>query len=119
MMVVGLALKIGLGVVVALVAGAGIAYSTDYGVQAVVVSKDCGTTGSGGGGAFPFAAPSVTVKTKIGGLRHTESLAPQYCAAVEPGMLVVYHIRTGRTTIYKSDGSCFWDSMNGLADCPS
>ncbi|HUR61288.1 MAG TPA: hypothetical protein VM286_02855 [Candidatus Thermoplasmatota archaeon] len=117
----GLLLKVGLGLIVALGAGAGIAYYTDYGLEAVVVSKDCGSTGGSGGGFFPFAAPSVTVKTKIGGLRHTEPLsAPQYCHAIEPGNFVVYHIRSGHTTVYSMEGGrCIYDSTTGLANCPT
>jgi hypothetical protein len=127
MSLVALGLRIGLGLVVALVAGAGIAYSTDYGLEATVVGKDCGSSGGNGGGqVLPLAdpeaqaAPSVTVKTKIGGLRHTQGLAPQYCQAVQQGNFVIYHIRSGRTTLYETDGGrCIYDSGSGLANCPT
>ncbi|HUR63594.1 MAG TPA: hypothetical protein VM241_03845 [Candidatus Thermoplasmatota archaeon] len=109
------ALRIGLGAIVALAALAGIVYATDYGVEATVVSKDCGA----GGGVVPLAAPSVTVRTKVAGLRHTQGLPAQQCAAVPVGGFVVYHIRSGRTTLYESEGgSCIYDSVNGVGGCP-
>jgi hypothetical protein len=116
-----LALRIGLGAVVALVAFAGIVYATDYGVQATVVSKDCGTGGAGGGGGvFPLAAPSVTVKTKVGSLRHTQGLPAEQCAAVPVGGFVVYHLRSGRTSLYQSEGgACIYDSAGGVGGCPA
>jgi hypothetical protein len=115
-----LALRVGLGLVVSLVAFAGIVYATDYGVEAVVVSKECGGSGGSPGGPFPLAAPSVTVKTKLGGLRHTQSLPPQQCAVVQAGNYVVYHIRSGRTVLYDHEGGrCLYDSTGGLAGCPS
>jgi hypothetical protein len=113
-----LALRIALGAVVALVAFAGIVYATDYGLQATVVGKDCSLPGSSG--TFPLAAPSVTIKTKIGGLRHTQSLPVDQCGAIQVGNFVVYHIRSGRTSIYQSEGgSCIYDSVGGLHGCPT
>ena len=119
-----LALRVGLGLVVALVAVGGIVYLTDYGVEATVVSKDCGATGGSNGGGLPFAlrgasGPTVTVKTKVGGLRHTQDLPAQQCAAVPIGGFVVYHIRSGRTSLYQSEGgACIYDSRGGIGGCP-
>jgi hypothetical protein len=110
-----LTLRIGLGVVVALVAFAGIVYATDYGVEATVVGKDCGA----GGGVLPLSAPSVTVKTKVGALRHTQGLPAQQCAVVPVGGFVVYHIRSGRTSLYETEGGkCIYDSARGVGGCP-
>jgi hypothetical protein len=114
-----LSLRLGLGLVVALAAFAGIVYATDYGLEATVVGKDCGATGGGGGTPFPLAAPSVTVKTKVGGLRHTQGLPAQQCAVVQVGNFVIYHIRSGRTSLYQSEGgSCIYDSVGGVNGCP-
>lgn len=122
-----LALRVGLGAVVALVAFAAILYATDYGLQATVVSKDCvggaGSSPSGGPlplGYAPADGPSVTVKTKIGGLRHTQSLPSDQCTAVPVGGFVVYHIRSGRTSLYQSEGgACIYDSVGGVGGCPA
>lgn len=112
-----LVVRVALGLLVALVAGGAIVYATDYGLEAEVVAKDCGATTPGG--AFPLAAPSVTVKTKLGGLRHTQGLPAQQCAVVQVGNFVVYHIRSGRTSLYESEGgACIYDSEGGVRGCP-
>ncbi|MEA3202666.1 MAG: hypothetical protein QOI63_332 [Thermoplasmata archaeon] len=111
-----LALRIGLGAVVALVAFAGIVYATDYGLQATVVSTSCHPAGVFGGGG----TDSVTVKTKLGGLRHTQALPTEQCLAVPVGAFVVYHIRSGRTSVYASEGGeCIYDSVGGAHGCPA
>jgi len=118
---VGMAsLRIGLGLIVALGAVVGIVYATDYGVQATVVGKDCGSSGgSSGGGIFPVSGPSVTVKTKMAGLRHTQSLPAEQCGIVQVGNFVIYHIRSGRTSLYQSEGgTCIYDSVGGVNGCP-
>jgi hypothetical protein len=115
-----LSLRIALGLLVAVVAGGAILYATDYGLEADVVGKDCSGTGGGAPGSpLPLGSPSVTVKTKLGGLRHTQSLPAQQCAVVQVGNFVVYHVRSARTSVYQAEGgSCIYDSTGGPAGCP-
>jgi hypothetical protein len=110
------ALRIGLGLIVALGAVVGIVYATDYGVQATVRSTQCGTPGFLGSGAGTGA---VTIQTKIAGLRHTQAVPNDQCLLISPGNFVVYHIRSGRTSLYKSEGgTCIYDSVGGAGGCP-
>ncbi len=87
-----------------LVLGAGALYLGDYGLEANVVKQECGTPAS--------SVHSVTVKTKILGIESkVDDLDYKSCTAVNPGALVVYHIRTGRTLLYKDpDLPCTFDS---------
>jgi hypothetical protein len=119
MALLAVALKVLLGLVVAVVAVAGIAYATDYGMEATVVSKDCGAGGDGGN-PIPLSDPSVTVKTRIGELRHTQSIPATECQAIQPGNFVVYHIKSGRTSLFETEGGkCIYDSIGGVGGCPT
>lgn len=64
----------------ALLVLAGIAYAADYGVEATVVEKDC---------------PKVTAETHIGSVQVTRQVQGVSCAVVQPGDVVVYHVRSG------------------------
>jgi hypothetical protein len=87
-------------VVVVIAAGA-FAYATDYGVEATVQEKECSLNPS-----------TVTVKTKMGGLVETVDVARQECGIIEVGNFVIYHIRSGRTTIYNAEGGqCVYDTQ--------
>ena len=79
---------------------AGGAYIADYGLEGTVVEKRC---------------PSLTVETKLLGIRHTKDDVPLLqCGAIQVGNFVVYHIRSGRTLVYQSEGGrCLFDSDRG------
>lgn len=99
---VGKILGIVLLVVVLLIAAGVYAYATDYGVEASVVSKKCAES-----------PPTVTVKTKVGGLAETVQVGVTECGVIQPGNFVVYHIRSERTIIYQSEGGkCLFDTLN-------
>lgn len=100
--------------VVGLVAVAGVAggimYSTDTSVGATVIYKDCQ-------GSIISNAPQsiVTVETKfpVPGIEHTvEEVDNSACHALNPGRsFVEYHIRSGRTILYESEGGqCLYDT---------
>jgi len=93
-----------------LLAVVGIAYATDYAVEATVEDKQCG--GVLGGNA-------VTIQTKLFGIVHTVTGLPQQqCLAVNAGNFVQYHLRSGRTSIYHSEGgACIFDSEGGVGGC--
>lgn len=99
-----LGIGITLGVVVA--AGAGL-YLSDYGVEAVVVGKDCEATGTS----------TVTVETKVGGFPVTQALPFEQCTAVSKGNFVVYNIQSERMRLYESEGGCMiYDSETGISN---
>jgi hypothetical protein len=126
---VRLALK--LAGILALVVGAvgGILYATDYGVEASVAETHCAGSGNpffpGLPAATPTPAPApaaaqpdstVTVVTDVLGLRRTVSLPSEQCHALRPDNFVVYHVRSGHTTLYRdaTKAVCLWDSDVGV-----
>ncbi|MDX1612498.1 MAG: hypothetical protein R3185_09010 [Candidatus Thermoplasmatota archaeon] len=86
------------GALIALVAVGGLVlfgmglYVSDYGIEAVVVDKDC---------------PNVTVETKIGGIQVTRQATQTQCAGVTIGSEVVYHIRSGEVEYRPKAGGIF------------
>ncbi|MES2154805.1 MAG: hypothetical protein V4510_06680 [bacterium] len=115
----GLTVKIALGVVGVLGLVAGVAYASDFGIEATVSEVQCA---GGGNPNFPqlFATTdsSATVTTRLFGLRHSVDLSRQVCLALRPDNFVVYHIRTGHTIVYQdsSKAHCIYDSDTGV--CP-
>jgi hypothetical protein len=59
---------------------AGGLYIADYGVEATIVEKNC---------------PEVVAETHVGGFEVTREVQGVSCAVVQPGDIVVYHIRSG------------------------
>ncbi len=113
---IGLTVKIVLGVIAALVGLAGLAYASDYGVQATVQETHCA------GGTNPFfpnvlaATDSfVVVGTQFFGT-HSFGLDRDACVALRPANFVVYHIRTGHTIVYQDSSmhACIYDSNTGV-----
>ncbi len=109
--IVSLALGGAVGILL-LVAGS--LFLNDYAVEATVVEKSCipasGPFHSGG------QAGGVTVSTKLFGIHYTvQDVDAVACGAIQPGMFVQYHIRTGRTVVYDRDGgACRYDSTGAL-----
>lgn len=73
---------------VLLLTGAGL-YAADYGVEATIVEKSC---------------PDVTAETHVGGFEVVRQVEGARCSLVQPGDVVVYHIRTGDLE-YQPQGS--------------
>src|SRR5688572_15057043 len=96
-------------VVLLLATAAGLAYMSDYVVEATVVDKSCKSP-------IPQRG-DVTVEAKVLGLQHTVTNVPaQQCAAVNAGNFVVYRIRSERVSLYQSEGgACIYDSAGGVA----
>lgn len=68
------------GLVLVLLLVAGGLYAADYGVEATIVDKNC---------------PEVTAETHVGGFEVTRQAGSFQCAVVQPGDIVVYHVRSG------------------------
>lgn len=97
----------GAGILVGLVlALAGFLYASDYAVEATVQDKRCSLAGS-----------EIDVRTKAFGIDHTVRDVPLgSCHLVQPGNFATYHVRSGRTTLYASEGGdCLYDSARGVA----
>lgn len=107
--IVGLAFLI-----IALAVVGGIIYVTDTPVQATVVDKECSNPILGGG------MDSVTVQTKLFGIRHTlTDIRNDQCLLVQEDNFVEYRIRSERTSIWKDEGGlCIWDTLYGANGCP-
>lgn len=105
---ISLVIRIAVALVVLLAAVGGIAYATDYGVEATVVKKDC-------------AAGTLTVQAKLVPIQYTAKDIPfQTCAVVQNDNFVTYHVRTQRTSLYESEGGpCLYDTVGGPAGCPA
>ena len=101
---------VALGAIAVAAVAAGAAYAADYGLEAEVVSKQCSLLG----------ASSITVETKVLGLRHTAGgMGHQVCTVVQSGNHIVYHVRSGRTSLYESEGgACLYDTVGGPGGCP-
>jgi len=97
------------GTMVLLGLAGGIAYATDYGVEATIVGKDCPA------GFFGSGLGEVTVETKLFGIERTVGLPKEQCLALNEGNFAVYHLRTARTTLYETEGGpCIYDSEKGV-----
>ena len=98
------ALVVGGGLMGALLLAALAAYTADAGFDAHVRSTHCDARGS-----------TVNVETRWLGVDHAVRGVPYMtCLALHPGNVVTYHIRTGRTILYASDGGdCVWDTAHG------
>lgn len=90
----------------------GALYAADYGIEADVVERHCA-------GAGPFAGVGssggsyVVAQTRMGAFKHRVDLSGEKCAAVPDHGFAVYHIRTGRTILYQSQGGdCIYDSAS-------
>lgn len=73
------------GILAAVLLLAGILYAADYGMEATIVQKDC---------------PQVTAETHVGSVPVTRRVSGVSCVVVQPGDVVVYHIRSGEL-VYK------------------
>lgn len=100
-----------------LVVGLGIAigsfFVADRAVEAVITDKDCGIG--------PGSSSTITVQTKfpIPGIDHTitdfDNLQCSGLRDGEDGNFVEYHVQSGRTILYESEGGeCIWDSETGF-----
>jgi hypothetical protein len=88
---------------------AGGAYASDYGLEARVVDKRCAI----------FGPSSVSVETKLLGIGHTAPVPYETCAVLGAGNFIVYHVRSGRTSLYESEGgACLYDTVGGPRGCP-
>ena len=108
--IVGKILGLVLLIIVLLVATVVFLYATDYPVAAEVTEKDCQPA--------PPEAPSVTVKTKLGGLTEKVAVTATECFLIKAGHFVEYHIRSERTIIYDKDpsvgGRCVYDTASTI-----
>ncbi len=90
------------GLLGALVLLAGILYMSDYGLEATVVEKSCIAAGPFGTGGRDGG---VTVQTKMLGIRHVvQDVDATACSAIQPGNFVIFHIRSGATYLFESEG---------------
>jgi hypothetical protein len=99
------------GVVLLLAAVAAIAYASDAAVGARVTGKTepC----------RPFGGNEVTVQALFGITATVTGVPYTECLAVNAGNHVVYHIRSGRTSLYTEEGGrCIYDSEGGVGGCP-
>lgn len=101
-----LVLRLAVLLVALVVVAGGLAYATDYGVEATVKEKRC-------------VEKEVDVQAKALPLSHTATAIPaDVCAALQPGNFVVYHIRSGRTILYQSEGGlCLYDTAKSPTSC--
>lgn len=103
-----LLLKVAVAVVVLLLLAVGAAYAMDMKVEATVVDKSCS----------PFGESTVTVRAKVLGVTHTAPVDTQVCAALQENNFVEYHLRSGRTSLYETEGGrCLYDTEHGLNGC--
>lgn len=78
-------------------------YASDYAVEGTVTEKHC---------APP--QPTVTVDVGIFGSQTVEVTQDQ-CGILEKNNHVVYHVRSGKTTVYQiKGGQCLYDSEKGI-----
>jgi hypothetical protein len=100
-----------IAVVVLLLVVGGVAYASDYAVEATVVSKDCSGALRGNG--------SVTVQAKLLPIEYTATgLGAPECSAVNTGNFVKYHLRSERVSLYQSEGGrCIYDTEHGVGGC--
>src|SRR5581483_10415168 len=119
--------KIALAAVALLLVAAGTAYATDAGVDATVTDTHCDSVDPATlTGLPPLAALArqaaargdVHVRTLLG-LQMTRHLDALSCQSVQPGNLVVYHLRSGRASVYQdaSKTVCLFDSVYGAGAC--
>ncbi len=110
----GLILRIVGGLLGVIVGIGGVGYAIDYGIGATVIERKC----AGGGilGGSPSGEATVRVKL-VPTMTHTVTELPvPVCNALHEGNFVVYHVRTGRTVLFDSDGgACIYDSQTGRA----
>lgn len=94
----------------------GVAWYFDYGIQANVVDHHCNAP-------VGFAADSgtsvVTIKTKLLNIQHdVTGLDNSQCLQIQDGNFIIYHLKSGRTSIYQSEnGPCIYDSVGGAGGC--
>ena len=96
---------------VVVVAGIGVGfYVSDYGMEATVIDKQCGSSGTGG--SLLQVSWSITVKTKAFGIEHTlEDVPPEQCGLINKGNFVRYHLQSQRTIVWQAEGkSCIYDT---------
>lgn len=100
-----LLLKLTVAIVVLAVVAVAYAYATDMEVEASVVDKECN----------PLGASTVTVRANLLGVTHTAPVDTQVCALLQAENFVEYRLRSGRTSLYESEGGrCLYDSEQGL-----
>ena len=81
-------------------------YASDRAIAADVVEKRCPAFGPG----------EVVSETRLFGIRHTTPVSATQCAVVPLNAYALYHLRSGHTIIYESEGGrCIWDSKIGAA----
>jgi hypothetical protein len=82
----------------AVVAG-GSLWAMDYGVEATIIEKQCGSRGS-----------TVSVQEDVTRLVHTQEVDRLECEFAQSGHQAVYNIRSERLRLFTPDGQCYWDS---------
>lgn len=90
---VGIGAAIAGGLLLLLILSGAIAYGSDYGVEGTITDK-----GRDAEGCF------VIVTTKIGGVDVQRHLSCMKAAFVQRGFFVVYHVQSGTTEVYTSEG---------------
>jgi len=108
------AVRIVLLLVALAVVGGALAWMADYGVEATVTRTDCVPSFGGD------AASTVSVQANLVPLGADVKLPYQQCVALQNGNFVIYHVRSGRTSLYQRQGGpCIYDSAGGVGGCPS
>ena len=93
---------LGFGILVAaILVLVGGAYALDAPIDATIREKNCMSTD-----------PTVTVVTHLLGVVHTLKMTHDKCGIIQEDNFVRYHLRTGHTIIYSSEGgACVFDSV--------
>lgn len=95
-------------VVALLLAILGLAYAADYPVGATVQER-----------CTPLNGYAVPIRTDLFAIEHTVTgIPPQQCSLVGPGNYVEYRLRSGRVSMYETQGgACIFDSEHGVGGC--
>lgn len=98
---------LGAAILLVVVLGLGVAWfvATDQPIDATVKEKRCNG---------PLGTNEVVVQTKWFGIKNTVQVDHQQCVLVPQDGFVRYHVRSGHTIIYETEGgTCVWDSKVG------
>lgn len=95
------------GLVGATAVTGGILYASDFAVEATIVDKECSLSN-----LASAQERFVAVKTKLFAIDHKLADVPlDQCNIIQVGNFVEYHIRSGHTRVYDSEGGkCLFDS---------
>lgn len=76
-------------------------WGSDSALEADVVEQRCS----------PVGESAVVVQTRLFGIRHAAPVSFTECQLVDVGYFVLYHVRSGHTVVYDSEGGrCIYDS---------